>query len=337
MTVPLGVQHEMRMVRNTRQTAVSEFAQNYKTFFEKLIAESTLSDNTPRLSEYGLGHFDPKIVIERLLTRERTYFALKDILFAGLSAWTVSPGTLDLASDAMVLAGVSRLADLEEELQSKLPKDPILPEIIARLTGPGIDFYRDFYYPAGGSRRVLQTRSPKLLSDALVESSKEIPFAIDMMRVLHYHALNLQDRSLFRPASIESGSVAVSALRKLEATKTLTPNNCKKKSSRFRASETLLYAAHTIKLGDSTLLGHLQNGRATFKEHGHLLENWIARAVYIASHIVAPMYSSKSAREQTAFLPDISPTSLEAPDLGSGGEKVVRDSFAIKTRKKRTR
>jgi len=47
-----------------------------------LNAHSTLRDDTPRFSDYALGRFDPRVVIERLLAPEPTYFAHMDIVRA---------------------------------------------------------------------------------------------------------------------------------------------------------------------------------------------------------------------------------------------------------------
>src|SRR4051812_15757270 len=69
---------------------------------------SCLGPDSPSFVDYAWHQFDPKTVIEILLRDELSYFAHKDILFAGLSAWTVAPKRLVSIQHAMALAGMAK-------------------------------------------------------------------------------------------------------------------------------------------------------------------------------------------------------------------------------------
>ena len=306
-----------------------------------LDGHSTLREGTPSLADYALGQFNPKAVIERLLDPEPPYFALKDILFAGLCAWTVCPNAPHLIEEAMVLAGVSRMADLEAEHQRRFPQDPFLADIIARIAGPGIDFYRDFYYPMGGLRRVLSARSPKLFGQALQAESKNIGFAVEMMRVCHYHALHLQDRMRFRRAAIKGAGEAVSQLlkaskedinvlnnilRENRPQRSANQSNCARNATPFQESAAQSYATFSMRVGNKTLLDILRCGEANLKSHGHLLPEWLCRAGYAANTIIRPMYPRDSSEKQLIFLPTLTAIIIDPPSFGPYA-KMIHEAF----------
>ena len=166
----------------------------WRDIYSQIAAGSVLTADAPPLISYALVNFRPELVLERLLDPRPSYFAHKDILFAGLCTWTVAPKRQTLIEEAMVLAGATRLAAIEQKHQKQLPQAPMLAEIVTRVAGPGIDFYQDFYYPAGGLQRVIKARSPRLMRRSLQFASREIGFAVEMMRVCHDHAARLQDR-----------------------------------------------------------------------------------------------------------------------------------------------
>ncbi|WP_156633814.1 hypothetical protein [Methylobacterium sp. Leaf113] len=322
-----------------------ELAGTWRTMVAGLEARSSLKEETPRLSDYAFGHFNPKMVIERLLEPDPTYFALKDILFAGLCVWTVCPYAVHLIEDAMVLAGISRMAELEEDRKAQLPQDALLADIVARLSGPGIDFYRDFYYPMGGLNRILHVRSPDLLQQAVSFASKNIGFEVEMVRVCHYHALYLQNTAGFRVAGVTRSGVAVSRLlKKIESRtsinpilrdnrprKTVDPVNCRKKAAPYIRSAALIYAASSIAIGNESFLQMICKGNISFKEHGAVLLAWLGRAVYAANTIIEPMYYRESSADQIQFLPNIDPILIDPPEFGEETQ-IVRDAFDVRLR-----
>ncbi len=306
-------------------------------------AASVLHDGSPRLAEYALDRFDPKIVIERLLAPEPTYFAHKDILFAGLTAWTVAPQYPHLVREAMILAGMSRLADLERKRQKEFPQDPFLADIVSRLNGPGIDFFQEFYYPAGGLYRAVNARSPVLMRRSFAAASKNIGFQVEMMRVCHYHAERLQSRGKFCQASFESSSDAVAKLvtkdmtpwiksyhsdKNKETMRTINAKNCKTKAAKFIKPASLIYAASSIVVQGGTLLDILCEGNAIYADHGIYIGEWIGRAVYVEAKIISPMYHRKKYDKQNDFLPLIPALTFLMPDFGAASV-IIDDAYRV--------
>jgi len=314
----------------------------WTTLTEHLQAGSVLQEGSPRLAEYALDNFDPKVVIERLLDPKPTYFAHKNILFAGLSAWVVAPHYPHLVKEAMILAGMSQLADLEAKKQKEFPQAPQLADVVIRIAGPGIDFYRDFYYPAGGLHRVVKARSPHLMRRSLKAASKYIGFQVEMMRICHYHAEHLQGSETFRQASLDWSSRALEDLIKVDSTptivsyhsknrpdikRTINAHNCKKKSAPYSPSATLIYAASSINLENETLLAALCRGAVSFRKHGHYLPMWLGRAIHADRKIITPMYPSGMNNDQTEFLPAIAEIEIPAPNYGLD-HKIIDNNYA---------
>lgn len=328
----------------------SEVAAIWHELFAQIAAKSVLAPDALPLTDYALGNFNPKLVIERLLDPTPSYFAHKEILFAGLCAWTVGPKHTFLIEEAMVLAGASRLAVVERKHQEQLPQAPILADIVTRIGGPGIDFYQDFYYPAGGLQRIIKARSPRLMQRSLQAAAREIGFAVEMMRVCHDHALRLQDRRRYRTASFVSGGQAVSELLTLGKTKggivntllgqslpkrTVDGLNSKKKSDKFSRSAAMIYAAYSIPCEGDTLLSLLCRGEATYKKYGHLLDEWVGRAAFVAKCVISPMYVREGMAEQTEYLSAITPIEIAPPDYGEASLHVDQ-AFKIARQKSAT-
>ncbi|MCJ2127570.1 hypothetical protein [Methylobacterium sp. E-045] len=312
----------------------------WRDVFAQIAASSILASDALPLTAYAFGKFNPKLVLERLLDPRPSYFAHKDILFAGLCAWTVAPKHQFLIEEAMVLAGAARLAAVEKEIQGQLPEAPMLADIITRVSKPGIDFYQDFYYPVGGLQCIIKTRSPKLMQRSLQAASREIGFAVEMMRVCHYHAIHLQDRKRYRLASYASGGQALSDLLVTEKSiggvvnpllavilkknRTVDALNCKKKSDRFKWSAAMIYAAHSIKYDGDTLLSLICSGAANFAEDGHLLAEWVGRAAYVASKVIELMYTNPGNLVQIEYLSSNTTVDINPPDYGTASVNVEK-------------
>lgn len=330
--------------------ATGEVAAVWQELFAQIAARTILSSDAVPLTTYALGSFKPKLVLERLLDPRPSYFAHKDILFAGLCAWTVGPKHPLLIDEAIVLAGASQLAAIERRHQQQLPQAPMLADIVTRVGGPGIDFYQDFYYPAGGLQRIIKARSPKLMQRSLQAASREIGFAIEMMRVCHDHAMRLKDRTRYRVASFISGGQAVSELLTLNKTKggivntllcanppkrTVDGLNSKKKADKFSPSAAMIYAAYSLRYEGDTLLSLLCRGETTYKKHGHLLDEWAGRASFVAKSVISPMYVREGMSEQIEYLSSIQPIKIDPPNYGEASLQVDK-AFRIARQKSAT-
>jgi hypothetical protein len=212
-------------------------------------------------------------VIEILLRDEPSYFAHKEILFAGLSAWTVAPNLPTLGRHAMVLAGMKELARVERRSRKRLPGAELFADIVARLHDPGMDYYRDFYYPVGGLTTLINAGSPKVLARSLATASKDIQYVVAIMRVLHFHAERLQENSIYRRASLKSAGEAASAyMRKLKLKGAVDPTNTVRYYNPFSRAAALIYAAHSIAAeGEQSLLELMCKGEANFLDDGRLV------------------------------------------------------------------
>lgn len=73
-----------------------------EAIYEKT-SPSYLTADWPRFSNYAWDNFDPKTVIDILLSNKQTYEPLRDVLFSGLCSWTVAPNDEDLTKNAMML------------------------------------------------------------------------------------------------------------------------------------------------------------------------------------------------------------------------------------------
>lgn len=330
--------------------AKGEVAAVWHELFAQMAATSILTGDAPPLTDYALGNFKPKPVLERLLDPRPSYFAHKDILFAGLCAWTVAPKHQLLIEEAIVLAGAARLAAVERKHQEQLLEAPMLADIVSRVAGPGFDFYQDFYYPAGGLQRIIKARSPRLMQRSLQAASREIGFAVEMMRVCHDHATRLQDRKRYLAASYLSGGQAVSELLALSKAKGGVVNTClgatlpkrtvdglnsKKKSDKFLKSAAMIYAAYSVACDGNNLLSLICKGEESYKKHGHLLNEWAGRAAYVAKNVISPMYVREGMTEQTEYLSAVIPIEITPPKYGEASLH-VEDAFKIARKKSTT-
>ena len=68
------------------------------------------------------------------------------------------------------MAGAEHLVAIEQKNQKSFTQEPMLAGIVTQIAGQGIDFYQDFYYPAGGLQRIIKARSPKLPSGLITSS-----------------------------------------------------------------------------------------------------------------------------------------------------------------------
>ena len=305
-------------------------------------ARSTMGRGSPHLTDYALDRFEPKTVMELLLDPEPTFFAHKDLLFSALSTWTICPSQHSLVQEAMVLTGIDQLAELEKNHRAAIPQDPLLADIISRLAGPGIDFYREFYYPIGGLSRVLKAQSLNNYRESMAHAARDIGFTLGIMKICHYHSENLSSRDHFRPASVKAASVALATildphkggtihnhveLDELHSVKPINSENCRKKHAPYSRSASLIYAAKSVWAGDKSLLDPIIGGSASYATHGVLVDEGFGRAAFIGPKIIGPMFERESLVEQMKFLPPVPALEFAAPKFEKCAGQ-IRSAFA---------
>lgn len=157
------------------------------------------------------------------------------------------------------------------------------------------------------------------------------------MQVYDFHAKYLTPRSvadlprIYYAAAQGMGSKAVKLVHRQRGAKFATSIEALNDSWKsLISSASLLYAASTIELDEGSLLDPIRYGRADFAKHGHLLEQWVSRARYIA-HFVLEHFEDKHLRNQhLAQLPETSVQHTPDPPFSESERADIESSFNIK-------
>lgn len=101
----------------------------------------------------------------------------------------------------MTLA-VAKMAIAAEDISTlDYEDDRLIGDVISRLGRVGHDFYRDLYYPIGGLRRLLKTKTTPSYLNSITINSRDIETCVNIMRFLNYHVDNMETIQ-YRDASI---------------------------------------------------------------------------------------------------------------------------------------
>ncbi len=175
-----------------------------EAIYEKT-SPSYLTADWPRFSNYAWDNFDPKTVIDILLSNKQTYEPLRDVLFSGLCSWTVAPNDEDLTKNAMMLVGIKYLCHLELLGRGAFPDQPIFGDAASRISPTGRDFFRDFYHPIGGLITLLESSSQDEFSERLFSASELTMNVVGLMTTVHMHVAHVAPLGRFANASTERG------------------------------------------------------------------------------------------------------------------------------------
>ncbi|MET0530468.1 MAG: hypothetical protein ABW003_19385 [Microvirga sp.] len=300
----------------------------------KSLGQRRLPSEWPRFIEYGWRRFEPRTVIELLVSDEPSYEGHKAILFAGLCTWVACPSKRDgLRMHGMLLVGIEQLRRAEElGRRAALGGSAMVADMVGRMSAIGPDFYSDFYYPIGGIAQVVRSTTPGNFRRSLERRSGEMLTIVAMMQIFDFHAKHLGDGERFYSASLGKGTKLQDEVhRAAKKSGGVNPDNADKRWKTLYASAALSYAASTIPV-DATrnLLDVIRLGEGSYETHSHLLPQWLARARYAADTILTGLPESRFAQANAAILPDVATEPTPEPLFTANEQATITNSFNIR-------
>jgi hypothetical protein len=169
---------------------------------------------------------------------------------------------------------------------------------------PSSDLYKDFYYPIGGLTAVAKSVPRAAFESTVQERSFETPTIPAMVSVFHFHSEKLRGSRKYHKASVNKARHAVIKLSHHRGKPTVAPDNITKRWEKFRGNAALMYAASTLLVPDQenerrkTLFDAVRDGTANFEEHGHLVQEWIARARFVCQHVLAHCHKGREIADE---------------------------------------
>lgn len=316
-----------------KPTLSAEQAQHQLRAAAKNLGQRRLPSDWPHFIDYAWKRFEPRTVIELLISDESSYEGHKAILFHGLCTWVACPHNRDgLRMHGMLLAGIEYLRRAEEMGRSAaLGGSAMVADMLGRLSVIGADFYSDFYYPIGGIAQIVRSTTPGNFRRSLERRSGEIPTVIAMMQIFDFHAKHLGDGKRFYGASLGKGIKLQDEVHRAAKTPGgVNADNADKRWKTLYPSAALSYAASTI-LIDATrsLLDVIRLGEASYEVHGHLLQHWLARARYAADTILAGLPEPRFAQANADVLPNVAPEATPEPPFTAEEGGIITNSFDI--------
>lgn len=251
------------------------------------------------------------------------------MLFSGLCSWIVAPNNEDLTRNAMMLVGMKYLCHLELLGRGAFPDQPIFGDAASRISPTGRDFFRDFYHPIGGLITLLESGSQNDFSERLFSASELTMNVVGLMTTVHMHVAHVAPLGRFANASPKkSAPVARLIFGEARKQRGWDERNILKKWHLTKHVSALVYSASCILLDDgSSLLNLMRNGEAEYKEHGHLLSSWIAKARFVTIDVLGALRDSDARQLNEDYLPAIDPLPIEAPSITDAEHKYLRDGF----------
>jgi hypothetical protein len=276
--------------------------------------------------------FNAPQVISALLSPGESYFAHKEVLFAALCAHVVAPGVAGLRKASIAVTAAKLMVQAEQRALKEFDGNGSLADAYLRLHGYGYDFLDQIYHPVGGLRTMMAAPSPKHLRTELAEASKDIPYAITIMKVHHHHVVNLLPEKKFGRPSINKSGALVSKLGLHEPKHRQTAVGGAQRMEEYwkkhRATIALLYAASDIYTSSgSRLLDALMTGTARYGSHKRYIPEWIGKAAYAAEEILSKLSEPKTAQINRAMLPLINSVPITEPDFTDEQRERIRKKY----------
>lgn len=311
----------------------SEQAQQQLRAAAKSLGQRRLPSEWPRFIEYAWRRFEPRTVIELLVSDEPSYEGHKAILFSGLCTWVACPHKRDgLRMHGMLLVGIEQLRRAEALGRRAVPGgSAMIADMVGRMSTVGTDFYSDFYYPIGGIAQVVRSTTPANFRRSLERRSSDMLTVVSMMQIFDFHAKHLGDGARFYKASLGKGMKLQDVLhRAAKRPGVVHPDNADGRWKTLYPSAALSYAASTIAVDDRhSLLDAIRLGEAGYETHGHLLPQWLARARYAADTILAGLPEPRFAEANAEILPTVDPEPTPEPPFTADEQATITDSFDI--------
>ncbi|MDX6806162.1 hypothetical protein [Terrihabitans rhizophilus] len=274
--------------------------------------------------------FNPDKVLAALLEDKTSYFAHKDVLFAGLCAWAVCPRERRIIQQAMQMTVGRRLHAIEKDLPQEFGDTWMLADLLIRIRKIGPEFYDEMYFTVGGLSGLLAASRKSLLSKRLKAKAIGLPHLLSMMRIFH-HQIATGDKEY---PSLNKGSDLVHEIS-CEEIEPPSGRVIKEFWAKHKASIAYSYAASTIFTGEQrTLLDEMLDESASLRKHASLLPEWAGKAQYAADAILGKLPESRVLRKPAPRGPGLIPIEIPAPHFDQATADAIRSGFARKPRGK---
>src|SRR4051794_27267624 len=327
------------------QSWTREFARKLLEAYDKYEADFAKHRPSKRqgskpFAQYAWDEFDPRQVMSILASPEGSFFAHKEVLFAGFCVWAVCPTEQSLIRDNMVLAAIDQLAKAEEEARNAFGGRDLLADMAARFAIPGLDFFREIYHPIGGLRAIANAARPDAVRDAIRSGSDEIISAIKLMRILHFHAVELRPTGRYEQSSVDAACKIVAALDAIDykryknrkakkiSMKAVDYGNVKKRWRKYVYAIAVAYAASDVEADSSqSLLNTLVSGSVSFGENYGFITEWFGKATYANEQILAFCYTNPGIKKSSRYVFPVKGIDISKPEFDEEAVYIITKVF----------
>jgi hypothetical protein len=271
--------------------------------------------------------FDPKAVASILLDERESFFAHKEVLFAGFTGWVVDPQDTTISRSAMMLSALAEMSRSEKLAVENADSTSLFADWLVRYEKIGIYFLEQIYYPMGGIRAFSSAPSTAHMVQLLNRNRAALRAMALVMKYYHYVTVELSPKT-GRAASLHGIYSVIGRMRedikndkvlsdKLEHILPLpSPGAIKDYWRRRSTTLSLIYAASTISLdNEETLLDRLVNGQAQWRHHRANFAEWLGRARWCDQNILGKSLAADFSKKLNVALPKVPPLLIPVPKL----------------------
>lgn len=272
--------------------------------------------------------FDTRSAIQILFDASPSYFAHRDLLYAGLLAWVLNPSEVGLRQLSIGAAASRCMAEAESTVFN-YSDDLILSDFIIRGYILGPQFIEEIYYPLGGAQGLMDA-SKFYLDTVLVDSEPAIWTLVRVLRWFHFVCANFSGREEFFKPSVNKAVEIIEdhelgAMR--DGRKVVGRSAFIEAWANRRSSIAFIYAASTIEIGEKTLLDEILRAEFKLEVGREYLRQWVGRARYVSDFILSKMPDPSAAKENSYALRSVTAESFDVPSLTTAEVKAVRSVF----------
>jgi hypothetical protein len=242
-------------------------------------------DHKSNFRIYTWESFSPRRNIAMLHQRNWQFPYQEDITTRAFSTWVVS-GRKKLCKNAIGLEIISIIG--ERESRAVRNAGMAVKDIVSLVGGdPGLAFYEMAYYQIGGMLTLHKVSSLKRHRIALRDSSLYLGLFLELMRIYHFWAIELKNRSEYFPPSLHIAAPLVRATKNWNNAKKRPSTRLRDDLSPMMDRAALIYAASTILIDTrKTLLQAMQAHTLTHSQLRDVFNLWMRRATFVTEFIL---------------------------------------------------